>query len=172
MRLHTLQRPLWATAFLHLPGGSGPAGRGGGWWGGWGVSLSRMPQSPETCPRSWHRGCRRAGPQPECNYRTPSLCAKITRETLAGTLRKVGGSGPARTGRGERAGRGNTCCGTRASVARPLAAAAARTGGARKGRSWGADEPGRPQVPGGFPASVSRPEAVGVGGVTPGCPTA
>lgn len=77
-------------------------------------SLAQTPQSPGTCPRSRHQGCRRAGPQPGCASGAPSLCTKTAREMPAGTLEKVGGSGPARTGQEKegRRGFGSTCCGS------------------------------------------------------------
>lgn len=121
VRLCTPQRPLRATVFQHLPGGQGPG------------SLAQIPQSLGTCPRSRHRRCLWAGPQPDCASGAPSLCTKITREIPSGTLRKVGGSEPARTGRG---GAGAVpAAEAGASLARRRAAAIAGTG---KGR-W---EPG------------------------------
>lgn len=114
-----------------------------------------------TCPRSRQRRCRRAGPQPDCASRAPSLCTKITREMQAGTLRTVGGSEPAQTGRGG-AGRGQYLL----QKPEPLWPGFSlqpppRHRGTGRGRQRrDADEPERPQVPGGSPASVSR----GVGG--------
>lgn len=75
-------------------------------------SVALVPQSRRTCPRSRHRGCRPAGQQPDCASRAPSLCTKIAREMPAGTLRKVGGSWPARTRWGWDGGKVSTCCGS------------------------------------------------------------
>lgn len=86
-------------------GHSVPASSRRGWaWGSW----LESPRAQGLAQGRGIAGCRQTGPQPDCASRAPSLCTTITREMPAGTLRKVGGPGPAQTGRGE--GAGSICC--------------------------------------------------------------